>query len=100
MSAARQRQLCQYGPEAWEQAMAKIKLYVDVLPSEPVPAGTYLVHNHVRPVAPLGLNSFRAWIQTKAEKSGGMLLRLWRLQECQAAQAPLSSGAGRVDTQG
>ena len=47
--------------------MAKIKLYVDVLPSEPVPAGTYLVHNHVRPVAPLGLNSFRAWIQTKAD---------------------------------
>ena len=46
--------------------MAKIKLYVDVLPSEPVPAGTYLVHDHVRPVAPLGLNSFRAWIQTKA----------------------------------
>ena len=47
--------------------MAKIKLYVDVLPSEPVPAGTYLVHDHVRPVAPLGLNSFRAWIQTKSD---------------------------------
>ena len=47
--------------------MAKLKLYVHVLPSEPVPAGTYLVHDHVRPVAPLGLNSFRAWIQTKAD---------------------------------
>ena len=45
--------------------MAKIKLYVDILPSEPVPAGTYLVHDRVRPVAPLGLNSFRASIRPR-----------------------------------
>ena len=41
--------------------------YVDVLPSEPIPAGSYLVHNHIRPVKPLGLNGFRAWIQTDAD---------------------------------
>ena len=31
-------------------------LFVDVLPDEPIPAGSYLVHNHVRPQKPLGRN--------------------------------------------
>ena len=41
--------------------------YVDVLPSEPVPAGTYLVHNHMTPLKPLGLHGFRASLQPKAD---------------------------------
>ncbi len=45
----------------------EIRLYVEVLPREPVPAGQYLVHNNVTPTRPLGLNSFRARIQTKAD---------------------------------
>ena len=31
-------------------------LSLDVLPDEPIPAGSYLVHNHVRPQKPLGRN--------------------------------------------
>ena len=42
-------------------------LSLDVLPDEPIPAGSYLVHNHVRPQKPLNANGFRAWIQTKAD---------------------------------
>ena len=42
-------------------------LSVDVLPDEPIPAGSYLVHNHVRPQKPLNGNGFRAWIQTKSD---------------------------------
>lgn len=34
----------------------------DNLPATKLPAGHYLVHNHVRPVSPLGLNGFRAWV--------------------------------------
>ena len=40
-------------------------LSIDVLPDEPIPAGSYLVHNHVRPQKPLNGNGFRAWIQTR-----------------------------------
>ena len=35
-------------------------LFLDVLPDEPIPAGSYLVHNHVRPQKPLNGNGFRA----------------------------------------
>ena len=42
-------------------------LSLDVLPDEPIPAGSYLVHNHVRPQKPLNGNGFRAWIQTSAD---------------------------------
>ncbi|MCW2084347.1 hypothetical protein ABIE85_008362 [Bradyrhizobium diazoefficiens] len=34
----------------------------DFLPATKLPADHYLVHNHVRPVNPLGLNGFRAWV--------------------------------------
>ena len=34
-------------------------LSLDVLPDEPIPAGSYLVHNHVRPQKPLNGNGFR-----------------------------------------
>lgn len=33
------------------------------LPSAKLPAGWFLVHNHVRPQRPLGLAGFRAWLQ-------------------------------------
>ena len=42
-------------------------LSLDVLPDEPIPAASYVVHNHVRPQKPLNANGFRAWIQTKAD---------------------------------
>jgi hypothetical protein len=32
------------------------------LPATKLPAGSYLVHNHVRPARPLGQNGFRAWV--------------------------------------
>jgi hypothetical protein len=44
-----------------------IELQLNILPSEPIPTGCYLVHNHVGPVASLGRNGFRAWIQTRAD---------------------------------
>jgi hypothetical protein len=34
----------------------------DSLPRTKIRAGHYLVHNHVRPVKPLGQNGFRAWV--------------------------------------
>jgi hypothetical protein len=34
----------------------------DDLPATKVRAGHFLVHNHARPVRPLGLNGFRAWV--------------------------------------
>ena len=34
------------------------------LPRTVLPDGKFLVHNHVRPVPSLGLNGFRAWVQT------------------------------------
>ena len=46
--------------------MAKT-LQLATLPSGPVPTGCYLVHNHLRPVAPLGVNGFRAWLQTRSD---------------------------------
>ena len=47
-------------------------LSVDVLPDEPIPAGSYLVHNHVRPQKPLNGNGFRAWLTTKSDNLGEM----------------------------
>jgi hypothetical protein len=38
--------------------------YCTHLPSQKLPEGTYLVHNRVEPASPLGLNGFRAWIQS------------------------------------
>jgi hypothetical protein len=35
--------------------------YLDTLP-ESVPDDRWLVHNHVRPAHPLGMNGFRAWL--------------------------------------
>ena len=43
-------------------------LYLDALPDELLPAGAYLVHNHVRPKKPLGMNGFRAWVQHTSDK--------------------------------
>ena len=45
-------------------------LDLEVLPNEPLPAGAYLVHNHVRPQKPLAKNGFRAWIQHTPDKLG------------------------------
>lgn len=42
--------------------------YVARLPMRPLPKGTFLVHNHIVPVKPLGLNGFRAWVQ-KGDRS-------------------------------
>ena len=39
------------------------------LPGQRPPDGYYLVHNHVRPVRPIGLNGFRAWVQDTAVQS-------------------------------
>jgi hypothetical protein len=36
--------------------------YCEQLPRE-LPAGRYLVHNHIKPVSRLGRNGFRAWTQ-------------------------------------
>lgn len=33
------------------------------LPRQPIPAGCFLVHNHVKPTSKLGMNGFRTWIQ-------------------------------------
>jgi hypothetical protein len=33
------------------------------LPTNKLPEGTYLVHNHVAPAKPIGMNGFRAWVQ-------------------------------------
>ena len=38
------------------------------LPRAPIPAGRSLVHNHVKPCNPLGLNGFRAWTQNTREE--------------------------------
>lgn len=40
----------------------------DFLPATKLPADHYLVHNHVRPVNPLGLNGFRAWVTDDRDK--------------------------------
>jgi hypothetical protein len=37
--------------------------YLTYAPAAPVPAPDVVVHNHVRPVSPLGLNGFRAWLE-------------------------------------
>ncbi|MET3993344.1 hypothetical protein ABID65_004996 [Bradyrhizobium sp. S3.9.2] len=37
--------------------------YVTRLPRRKLPEGTFLVHNRIVPVNPLGLNGFRAWVQ-------------------------------------
>ena len=36
--------------------------YLTGIPRKPLPAGHVVVHNSVRPVSPLGLHGFRAWI--------------------------------------
>jgi hypothetical protein len=41
------------------------------LPKKPIPAGCFLVHNHVNPTSKLGMRGFRAWIQ----KGRGDLVR-------------------------
>ena len=48
---------------------AQLRKALELLPSEPIPAGQYLVHNDMTPTKPLGpgLHGFRAWIQTKAD---------------------------------
>ena len=48
---------------------AQLRRALEILPSEPVPEGQYLVHNDITPTKPLrlGLHGFRAWIQTKAD---------------------------------
>ena len=48
---------------------AQLRRALEILPSEPVPEGQYLVHNNITPTKPLrlGLHGFRAWIQTKAD---------------------------------
>jgi hypothetical protein len=33
------------------------------LPKQPIPAGHFLVHNHVNPTSKPGFGGFRAWIQ-------------------------------------
>jgi len=33
------------------------------LPGQPIPAGHFLVHNHVEPTSKLGVSGFRAWVQ-------------------------------------
>jgi hypothetical protein len=38
--------------------------YVRGIPRKPLPEGRVLVHNHVVPQKRLGLNGFRAWVQT------------------------------------
>ncbi|MCK1567485.1 hypothetical protein IVB08_26600 [Bradyrhizobium sp. 173] len=38
------------------------------LPGTKLPADHYLVHNHVVPVNPLGLNGFRAWVTDDPDK--------------------------------
>jgi hypothetical protein len=43
-----------------------------------VPDGLVVVHNTVRPVRPLGLNGFRAWLQEPSE----------RLEVCPCGWAP------------
>ncbi|MCP3477615.1 hypothetical protein NLM33_46530 [Bradyrhizobium sp. CCGUVB1N3] len=40
----------------------------DFLPATKLPADHFLVHNHVRPVNPLGLNGFRAWVTDDRDK--------------------------------
>jgi hypothetical protein len=37
------------------------------LPRRKLPAGYYLVHNHIRPQRPLGSHGFRAWVTDSAE---------------------------------
>ena len=41
---------------------AQLRKALEILPSEPVPAGQYLVHNDMTPTKPLGLglHGFRA----------------------------------------
>jgi hypothetical protein len=43
--------------------------YINIfhLPSKPVLAGKHLAHNHIKPVPVLGVNGFRAWVQTDAD---------------------------------
>jgi hypothetical protein len=41
----------------------QMKYVLARLPTRGLPEGTFLVHNHVVPVKPLGLNGFRAWVQ-------------------------------------
>jgi hypothetical protein len=51
----------------WLKERAKTRMYIDVLPSEPLPPWTYLVHNHVLPQKPIGKNGFRAWLTNQSE---------------------------------
>jgi hypothetical protein len=42
--------------------------YVTGIPRKPLAKGIVLVHNHVVPAFPLGMNGFRAWTQKKSNK--------------------------------
>jgi len=64
------------GADRWMQMQkeqanknAQLRKALELLPSEPIPAGQYLVHNDMTPTKPLGpgLHGFRAWIQTKSD---------------------------------
>jgi hypothetical protein len=41
--------------------------YVPRIPRQ-IPAGLVLVHNHVRPAHPPGMNGFRIWLQSQDEQ--------------------------------
>ena len=44
-----------------------MRSYIDRIPSEKLPRGFYLVHNHVKPARNLGARGFRAWVQDDAK---------------------------------
>lgn len=40
--------------------------YLDVVPAS-LPASEVVVHNHIRPAFPLGMNGFRAWVELASD---------------------------------
>jgi hypothetical protein len=54
--------------DGWKAEIAgTTREYLHKLPREPLPPGSYLVHNHVVPARRLGDRGFRAWVQQGGE---------------------------------
>jgi hypothetical protein len=73
--------------EEYAKTLAELKAYsaavntsyLTAIPRQPSPEGRCIVHNHVRPAHPIGMNGFRAWTQDSDPV---------RLEPCDCGWAP------------
>jgi hypothetical protein len=64
--------------------------YVTATPREPLAPGHVVVHNHVRPAHPIGMNGFRVWIASPTGgKDGEHRFRTdYEVERCDCGWAP------------